>query len=119
MAVSLVLVVPEYNHGYPGLLKHVLDGYLKEYVHKAAGIVGVSAGASGGARAVHSLLPVVRKRGMVPIAFDLSFSHVQKVFDENGELRDTAYLARTDKFLRELIWMADTLRYGREHVSQS
>ena len=36
-ADALVIVVPEYNHGYPGLLKHVLDTNLKEYVHKAAG----------------------------------------------------------------------------------
>ena len=37
-ADGLVLVVPEYNHGYPGMLKHVLDSNLKEYIHKAAGI---------------------------------------------------------------------------------
>jgi len=32
-ADGLVLVVPEYNHGYPGLLKHALDTNLKEYIH--------------------------------------------------------------------------------------
>ena len=31
-ADGLVLIVPEYNHGYPGLLKHVLDSNLKEYI---------------------------------------------------------------------------------------
>src|SRR3954467_7542921 len=36
-ADAVVIVVPEYNHGYPGLLKHALDTNLKEYVHKAAG----------------------------------------------------------------------------------
>jgi NAD(P)H-dependent FMN reductase len=29
-ADGLIIVVPEYNHGYPGLLKHVLDTCLKE-----------------------------------------------------------------------------------------
>jgi NAD(P)H-dependent FMN reductase len=43
-ADALVIVSPEYNHGYSGLLKHVLDSCLKEYIHKAVGIVGVSAG---------------------------------------------------------------------------
>src|SRR4051812_10125001 len=32
---GLILVVPEYNHGYPGLLKHALDSNLEEYIHKA------------------------------------------------------------------------------------
>src|ERR1044072_9529258 len=43
-ADALVVVVPEYNHGYPGLLKHALDTNLKEYIHKAVGVCGVSAG---------------------------------------------------------------------------
>src|SRR6266446_6586395 len=42
-ADGLILVVPEYNHSFPGLLKHVLDSNLKEYVHKAVGVCGVSA----------------------------------------------------------------------------
>jgi NAD(P)H-dependent FMN reductase len=41
MADGLVIVTPEYNHSFPGLLKHVLDSCLKEYIHKPAGIVGV------------------------------------------------------------------------------
>ncbi|HMF47710.1 MAG TPA: NAD(P)H-dependent oxidoreductase [Candidatus Saccharimonadales bacterium] len=36
-ADALVIVTPEYNHSFPGLLKHVLDSCLKEYIHKAAG----------------------------------------------------------------------------------
>jgi NAD(P)H-dependent FMN reductase len=46
----LVVVSPEYNRGYSGLLKHVLDSCLKEYIHKAVGIVGVSAGPLEGLR---------------------------------------------------------------------
>ena len=40
-ADALVIVTPEYNHSFPGLLKHVLDSCLKEYIHKAVGVVGV------------------------------------------------------------------------------
>ena len=43
-ADGLIIVAPEYNHSFPGLLKHVLDTNLKEYVHKAVGVCGVSAG---------------------------------------------------------------------------
>jgi NAD(P)H-dependent FMN reductase len=115
-ADALVLVVPEYNHGYPGLLKHVLDTNLKEYIHKAVGNCGVSAGGLGGARVIENLLPVMRELGLVTIFWDGNFSTVQNIFDATGALLDQAYLKRTDKFLKELVWMAKVLRYGRENV---
>jgi len=111
-----VIVTPEYNHSFPGLLKHVLDSCLKEYIHKAAGYVGVSAGIFGGARVVEHFQPVLRELGLVSIFWDINFGRVQKVFDEQGRLLDEAYVGRTEKFLSELIWMAKVLRYGRENV---
>ena len=116
-ADAVVIVSPEYNHGYSGLLKHALDSCLKEYIHKAAGIVGVSAGPFGGTRVIQNLLPVMREIGLVTIFWDVNFSSVQKVFAEDGKLLDESYLRRIDKFLKELIWMAKTLRQGRELVS--
>jgi hypothetical protein len=32
-------------------------------------------------------------------------------------LLDASYIRRIDKFLKELIWMARTLRYGREQIA--
>lgn len=116
-ADGLVIVSPEYNHGYSGLLKHVLDSCLKEYIHKAVGIVGVSAGPFGGARGIQALLPVMRELGLVNIFWDVNFGNVGSVFDESGKLLDQAYIRRIDKFLKELIWMARTLRYGREQIA--
>lgn len=116
-ADALVIVSPEYNHGYSGLLKHVLDSCLKEYIHKAVGIVGVSAGPFGGTRVIQNLLPVMRELGLVTIFWDVNFSIVQKVFAEDGRLLDESYIRRIDKFLQELIWMAKTMRHGREQVS--
>ena len=113
-ADALVLVVPEYNHGYPGLLKHALDTNLAEYIHKAVGICGVSAGPFGGARVIENLLPVMRELGLVTIFNDVNFGSVRKLFDESGKLLDENYVRRVDEFLQELIWMARVLRYGRE-----
>ena len=115
-ADALIIVSPEYNHGYPGLLKHVLDTNLKEYIHKAVGICGVSAGGFGGTRVIENLLPVMRELGLVTIFWDGNFSGVQNIFDASGKLLDQAYIKRIDKFLKELIWMAKVLRYGRENV---
>jgi NAD(P)H-dependent FMN reductase len=115
-ADAIVIVTPEYNHSFPGLLKHVLDSCLKEYIHKAAGIVGVSAGVFGGARVIEHFQPVLRELGLVSIFWDINFGSIGKVFDDNGQLLDQAYIRRTDKFLSELIWMARVLRYGRENI---
>jgi len=34
---GLIIVTPEYNHSFPGLLKHALDMNLKEYIAKRSG----------------------------------------------------------------------------------
>jgi NAD(P)H-dependent FMN reductase len=115
---GLIIVSPEYNHGYPGLLKHALDMNLEEYIHKAVGICGVSAGPFGGARVIEALLPVMRELGLVTIFWDVNFGNVQKLFDDQGNLLDQSYVRRLDKFLNELIWMARVLRYGRENISE-
>ena len=116
---GLIIVTPEYNHGYPGLLKHALDMNLKEYIHKAVGICGVSVGPFGGTRVIEGLLPVMRELGLVTIFEDVNFGNVRNIFDEQGKLLDQAYVRRVDKFLNELTWMARVLRHGRENVSEA
>ena len=114
---ALIIVTPEYNHSYPGLLKHALDMNLKEYIHKAVGICGVSAGPFGGTRVIEHLLPVMRELGLVTIFEDVNFGKIGTLFDERGNLLDENYVRRVDSFLNELIWMARVLRHGRENVA--
>jgi len=116
-ADAFILVAPEYNHGIPGLLKHVLDTNLKEYIHKAVGICGVSAGGFGGTRVIQNMLPILRELGLVTIFWDGNFSNVGSLFGEDGKILDAAYGRRLEKFFKELIWMATVLRYGRENVT--
>src|SRR3954452_9847311 len=85
-ADGLVIVAPEYNHSFPGLLKHTLDSCLNEYIHKAVGLVGVSAGPFAGIRVVQSLLPVMRELGLVTLFWDINIGQVGKVFAEDGRL---------------------------------
>lgn len=115
---GLIIVAPEYNHGYPGLLKYVLDTCLKEYIHKAVGLCGVSAGPFGGTRVIQNLLPVMRELGLVTIFYDLNFSNVQTLFDESGKLIDEAtQIRRMERFIKELVWMSTVLRYGRQTIA--
>jgi len=116
-ADGLVIVTPEYNHGYPGTLKAVLDLLLREYVHKAVAFVGVSAGPWGGTRVIEACVPMVRELGLAVTFTDLNFPKVASKFDDQGKLLDEAYEGRVKDFLDELVWMATTLRWGRENVS--
>jgi NAD(P)H-dependent FMN reductase len=116
-ADGLIIVSPEYNHSFPGLLKHVLDSCLSEYIHKAVGIVAVSAGPFAGTRVIQSLLPVMREIGLVTIFWDVNIGTVGKVFADDGRLLDESVVRRSDRFIRELIWMSKVLRYGREQIN--
>lgn len=115
-ADGLVIVAPEYNHGYPGILKSILDLLLTEYKHKAVGLAGVSAGPLGGARMVEQLVPVCRELGLVPLKKSIHFSAVQDVFDAEGNLKNEIYREEVKIFLGELVWMARALKWGRENL---
>lgn len=116
-ADGLVIVTPEYNHGYPGSLKSVLDLLLKEYIHKAVAFVGVSAGPWGGTRVIEACVPMVRELGLAVTFSDLNFPKVASKFDGEGNLLDEAYEKRVQDFLDEIVWMATTLRWGRDNLS--
>jgi NAD(P)H-dependent FMN reductase len=115
-ADGLVIVTPEYNHGYPGSLKAVLDLLLREYVHKSVAFVGVSAGPWGGTRVIEAMLPMARELGLAVTFTDLNFPFVQKTFDEQGKLLDSAFERRVADFLDELVWMSRVLKWGRANV---
>jgi len=115
-ADGLVIVTPEYNHGYPGALKSVLDLLLKEYIHKAVAFVGVSAGPWGGTRVIEACVPMVRELGLTVTFIDLNFPSAADKFDKEGKLLDSAYENRVQGFIDELVWLATTLRWGRQNV---
>ena len=116
-ADGLVIVTPEYNHGYPGTLKSVLDLLLKEYIHKSVALVGVSASPWGGTRVIESMVPMVRELGLAVTFTDLNFPMVESKFDESGNLLDQAYEKRSSAFLDELVWMSSALKWGRENLT--
>jgi NAD(P)H-dependent FMN reductase len=62
---AFIIVTPEYNHGYPAVLKNALDSIFPEWNRKAVGFV--SYGNAGGARSVEQLRQVVIELQMVPI----------------------------------------------------
>ncbi len=99
---ALVIVSPEYNHGYPGELKIMLDMLYAEYAGKPVGICGVSVGPYGGVRAVEQLRQVAIELSMIPIREAIYFGNAGTLFDEAGNIVDTTYHGRIQKFLSTL-----------------
>lgn len=119
-AAGFIIVVPEYNHSFPGSLKRMLDSELKNYIHKPVAFAGVSNGGWGGVRAIESLVNTVREMGLVASFTDIHFPRIQDLFDEDGNIIDAEpYQKRLEYFYDEVIWLAETLKNGRENVPSS
>ncbi len=116
-ADAFFIVVPEYNHSFPGSLKRMLDSELQNYVHKPVAFAGVSSGQWGGVRAIEQLVAAVREMGLVVTFTDMQFPKVQDLFDEQGILQNEAYREHVKGAWIELIWMAKTLKWGRENIA--
>ena len=84
-ADGYVLVTPEYNHGYPAVLKNALDHLYAEWSGKPVGFVGYG-GPGAGLRAVEQLRQVVVELGMVPMRRQVAIGNVYAAFDPQGRL---------------------------------
>ena len=112
-ADAVIIVSPEYNSGYPGVLKNALDYLLPEFKRKPIGIVTVSGGSFGGLSCLAQLRQVTLALGAFPIPASLPVSRVQDSFDEAGNPRDPAYEKRAESFLSELLWFAEAVAARR------
>lgn len=108
-ADSIVIVTPEYNNGYPGVLKNALDYFLPEYKRKPIGIVTVSRSGFGGLTCLAQLRLVTLGMGAFPIPARLPVSRVQDSFDDDGNPQDPAYEERAKSFLDELLWFTEAI----------
>jgi NAD(P)H-dependent FMN reductase len=115
-ADAFFIVVPEYNHSFPGSLKRLLDSELQTYNHKPVAFAGVSNGGWGGTRAVESLVTAVRELGLVVMSWDIFFPRIQNIFDEQGIMRPEyteRYEGNLQQLVDELLWFARLLKEGR------
>jgi NAD(P)H-dependent FMN reductase len=111
---GLVIVTPEYNHGYPGVLKNALDYLLPELKRKPVGIVTVSAGGFGGINCLAQLRLVLLAMGAVPIPASLPVSRVGQSFADEGPT-DDKLTERAAKFIDELVWWTSAAAGKKAH----
>ncbi|WP_181772330.1 NADPH-dependent FMN reductase [Amycolatopsis pittospori] len=113
-ADAVVVIVPEYNHSYPGPFKTALDDTGREWHGKPVAFVSYG-GISGGLRAVEHLRPVFAELHAMTIRETVSFPYAWNNFGPDGEHLDAdgADLAATT-LLNQLNWWANALRDARQ-----
>lgn len=115
-ADGYVIITPEYNHGYPAVLKNALDYPFFEWNKKAVGFI--SYGSANGARAIEQLRQIAVELRMAPIGssvqipFDVIIRSKQEPTIELNRLFGS-YKALADEFIEDLKWWVGALRNAR------
>jgi NAD(P)H-dependent FMN reductase len=111
-ADGFIVATPEYNHGYPAVLKNAMDFIYNEWNKKPIGFV--SWGGVAGARSVEQLREVVIELQMAPIRNAVHIPNFWTLTDEKGNLKTESLQKSADDFLDQLLWWAKALKTARE-----
>ncbi len=96
-----IIVVPEYNGSYPGILKFLLDVLSVQqakdtFYGKKVGLVGVSTGRAGNLRGMDHLTGVLHYLNMEVMPFKLPISTIDKFILPDQSFSDTVRLPLED-----------------------
>jgi len=107
---GFVICTPEYNHGYPAVLKNALDYTYSAWSRKA--VAFVSWGGGGGARGVEQLRLVTIELDMAPIRFAVHLQNPWFIKDAS-EIATEANQNSAKVLLDQLTWWAGALKAAR------
>lgn len=113
LADGYIIVTPEYNHGYPAVLKNALDYVYTEWNNKPVGFVGY--GVVGGARSVEQLRQVVIELKMVPVRTSVNIVAFWNLLDESGNLKTEIIEKPATDMIDQVLWYANLLKQTREN----
>lgn len=108
-ANAFIMVSPEYNGSYTPAIKILFDHFPKQE-HKAFGIATASPGALGGIRASQQMQLLINGLFGIGSPYMLITPHIDKKFDEAGNLIDPAFQKNIDVFVSEFLWLAQSLK---------
>jgi NAD(P)H-dependent FMN reductase len=110
-ADGFIIATPEYNHGYPAVLKNALDYVYFAWNRKAVGFV--SWGGLGGGRVVEQLRGVAIELDMVPIRWAVHMVNFWTLLDENGKINTASFEQSGDALIDHLSWWSRALKTAR------
>jgi NAD(P)H-dependent FMN reductase len=116
-ADGFLIVTPEYNHGYPAVLKTALDYPYIEWNKKPVGFVSYG-GLAGGARAVEQLRLVSIELQMAPIRDTVVIPGIGEFVEEKGFKNNERFDKTLGEVFEQLIWWGTILKSAREDETQ-
>ena len=109
-ADGYIICTPEYNHGYPAVLKNALDYVYFPWSRKP--VAFVSWGGAGGARCVEQLRAVVVELDMAPLRVAVHIPNPWFIKDVSGIDTD-AHRKGAESMIDHLTWWASALKAAR------
>ncbi|TZF81302.1 NAD(P)H-dependent oxidoreductase [Pedobacter sp. BS3] len=85
---KFLFVVPEYNGSFPGVLKVFIDAcqFPDSFYGKKAALLGLSSGKYGNIRGIEHFTGICHYINLHVMPLRLHIPHINKEFDENGDL---------------------------------
>lgn len=115
-ADAFIVITPEYNHGYPAPLKHLIDSVSREWQAKPLAFVSYG-GVSGGLRAVEQLRQVFAELHVATMRNSVSFANAWEQFDDQGRLYAATRAEKSmEMMLAQLHWWAVALKDARRTI---
>jgi NAD(P)H-dependent FMN reductase len=104
-AEKFIIIMPEYNGSYPGILKLMIDNtnVKSTWWHKKVLLTGISTGRAGNLRGMEHLTGSLLHMKMLVHPNRLPISIVDKLMDNNGRFTDINTLAAIDTQLEEFL----------------
>ncbi len=106
-AEKYVIVMPEYNGSFPGILKWLIDksDIKRSWWNKKALLVGVSTGRAGNLRGMEHLTGSLLHMKMLVHPNRLPISVVDKILDADGQMTDAGALKAIETQVDEFVGM--------------
>lgn len=105
---AIIIIVPEYNGGYPASLKNAVDLLTSEWRRKPVAFVPVSDGIFAGSQVIASFQFILWKMGALTVPGPLRIPNIDKTIDENGIPADKPDLdTKAAALIEGLLWYVD------------
>ena len=100
---ALVIISPEYNGSYPGVLKSFIDGWDRRLLsNQKVGLVGVASGRQGNSRGMDHLSAVMNYIGLTVVPSLVPISLINGLLNEDKKLTDLPTLEALGKQIQML-----------------